>query len=75
MIDKILHKRENVTVVCCCCKDDDFNLGFGIQLAYLRCLNKARARQRFELEEKLNMVEHEIAENETIMKKMVNSLS
>ena len=60
---------------CCCSKDDDFNLGFGIQLAYLRCLNKARTRQRLELEEKLNMVEHEIAENETIMKKMVNSLS
>lgn len=60
---------------CCCCKDDDFNLSFGIQLAYLRCLNKARIKQRIELEEKLNMVEHEIAENETIIKKMVNSLS
>lgn len=59
---------------CCCCKDDDFNLGFGIQLAYLRCLNKARAKQKVELEEKLNMVEHEIAENNTIIKKMVNSL-
>ena len=59
----------------CCCKDDDFNLAFGIQLAYLRCLNKARTKQRLELEEKMNSVEHEIAENETIMKKMVNSLS
>ena len=59
---------------CCCCKDDNFNLSFGIQLAYLRCLNKARTKQRIELEEKLNMVEHEIAENETIIKKMVNSL-
>lgn len=59
----------------CCCKDDDFNLAFGIQLAYLRCLNKARTKQRLELEEKMNAVEHEIAENETIMKKMVNSLS
>ena len=59
---------------CCCCRDDDFNLSFGIQLAYLRCLNKARNRQRIELEEKLHMVEHEIAENNTIIKKMVNSL-
>lgn len=58
----------------CCCKGDEFNLGFGIQLAYLRCLNKAREKQRVELEKKLNMVEHEIAENKTIMKKMVNSL-
>lgn len=60
---------------CCCCKDDDFNLSFGIQLAYLRCLNKARTKQKIELEERLNMVEHEIAENETIIKKMVNSLN
>ena len=59
---------------CCCCKNDEFNIGFGIQLAYLRCLNKARKRQRIELEEKLNSIEHEIAENNTIIKKMVNSL-
>lgn len=60
---------------CCCCKDDEFNLGFGIHLAYLRCLNKARENQKLELEAKLSMVEHEIAENKTIIKKMVNSLS
>ena len=65
---------DKVRAECCCCKDDDFNLGFGIQLAYLRCLNKARTKQRIELENKLNMVEHEIAENSTIIKKMVNSL-
>lgn len=64
-----------VSAEACCFKDDDFNLSFGIQLAYLRALNKARTKQRLELEEKLNMVEHEIAENETIIKKMVNSLS
>jgi hypothetical protein len=58
----------------CRCKDDDFNLSFGIQLAYLRCLNKARAIQKAELEEKLKSVNCEIAENETIMKKMVNSI-
>ncbi len=65
---------DKVRAECCCCKDDDFNLSFGVQLAYLRCLNKARAKQKAELEEKLNMVEHEIAENESIIKKMVNSL-
>lgn len=58
----------------CCTKGDDFNLSFGIQLAYLRALNKARTKQRIELENKLNMVEHEIAENSTIIKKMVNSV-
>lgn len=65
---------DKVRAECCCCKDDDFNLGFGIQLAYLRCLNKARTKQRIELENKLNMVEHEIAENTNIIKKMVNSV-
>lgn len=64
-----------VRAECCCCSDDDFNLSFGIQLAYLRALNKARLKQKAELEEALNMVEHEIAENNTIIKKMVNSVN
>lgn len=58
----------------CCHRDDDFNLSFGIQLAYLCALNKAREKQKIELEEKLKMVNCEIAENENIIKKMVNSL-
>lgn len=62
-----------VRAECCCCKDDEFDLSFGIQLAYLRCLTKARTKQRIELEGKLNMVEHEIAQNLTTIKKMVNS--
>lgn len=66
---------DKVRAESCCCKDDDFNLGFGVQLAYLRCLNKARTKQRIKLEENLNMIEHEIAENESIMKKMINSLT
>lgn len=59
---------------CCCNAEDDFNLSFGVQLAYLRALNKARERQRTELEEAMKSIEHEIAENKTIIKKMVNSL-
>ena len=65
---------DKIRAECCCCKDDEFDLSFGVQLAYLRCLNKARIKQRIELEEKLNMVEHEIAKNITTIKKMVNSL-
>ncbi len=65
----------NVRAEACCNKnEDDFNLGFGIQLAYLRCLNKARETQKAELEQKLAMVNQEIAENKAIMKKMVNSI-
>lgn len=51
----------------CCCKDDEFNLAFGLRIAYLRCLNKA-------LTENKNKAEREIAENEHILKKMINSL-
>lgn len=65
---------DNVIGESCCTKGDNFSLSFGIQLAYLRCLNKARAKQEAEFENKLNMIKHEIAENKTIIKKMVNSL-
>lgn len=58
----------------CRCNKDDFNLSFGIQLAYLRCLNKAREQQRTALNAELAFVERELAENEAIIKKMVNSL-
>lgn len=63
-----------VRAECCCCRDDEFDLSFGVQLAYLRCLNKARAKQKVDLEEALKSVEHEIAENNATIKKMVNSL-
>lgn len=65
---------DKVRAEACCCKDDEFNLSFGLRVAYLRCLNKALAKQRAEHEYKLNKIEHEIAENETILKKMINSL-
>lgn len=64
----------NVRAECCCCRGDNFNLNFGVQLAYLRCLNKARENEKIELEKKLEMVNHELAENKSIIKKMVNSL-
>ena len=59
----------------CCSKDDDFNLAFGIQVAYLRCMNKALEKQNTQYEEKIKLANHEIAENETILKKMINSLN
>lgn len=52
----------------CCCNGDEFNLAFGLRIAYLRCLNKVLA-------EKKMAAEREIAENENILKKMINSLS
>ena len=65
---------DKVRAEACCTKGDNFNIGFGIQLAYLRCLNKAREQQRTKFNAELAFVEREIAENEAIIKKMVNSL-
>lgn len=65
---------DKVRAETCCSKNDEFNLSFGIRLCYLRALNRARAKQKKELEEKLSMVNREIAENEKTMKIMLNSL-
>lgn len=65
---------DKVRAEACRCSKDNFDLGFGIQLAYLRCLNKARAEQRTALNAELALIERELAENEAIIKKMVNSL-
>lgn len=58
-----------------CSKGDEFNLGFGVQLAYLRCLNKALEKRKTEYEEKIKAIDSEIADNKNIVKKMINSLS
>lgn len=58
----------------CCCKDDDFNLFFGVQLAYLRCLNKALLKKAAKYEKELEKIGSEISDNIKIEKKMINSL-
>lgn len=75
------HKKVQVKFVtdkvrseACCCKDDEFNLSFGIQLAYIRCLNKAMAKKSDELQEEMNRLNKEIYENLKIERKMINSL-
>ena len=55
-------------------KDDEFNLYVGINIAYLRCMNKALEKKKTAYEEYLKTIEHDIAENENILKKMINSL-
>lgn len=58
----------------CCNKSDEFNLYFGIQTAYLRCLNKTLEKKKTKLEEELKIINHDVAENNKIMKQMINSL-
>lgn len=53
---------------------DEFNLYFGIQIAYLRCLNKANSKKAAEHEEELKKLNIEIIDNERIIKKMIASL-
>lgn len=53
---------------------DEFNLYFGIQTAYLRCLNKAHLKKATEHEEALKKINIEIVDNERIIKKMIASL-
>ena len=60
---------------------DDFNLSFGVQLAYIRCLNKAWEKKKNEYEmkikentEKAKEASNEIADNNGIIKKMISSL-
>ena len=58
----------------CCCKDDEFNLFFGVQLAYLRCLNKAMIKKVDKYHNEVCKLDSEILENMNIIKKMVSSL-
>lgn len=55
-------------------KDDEFNLYFGIQLAYLRALNKSQSKKVAKCEEELKKANLEIIDNNRIMQKMINSL-
>lgn len=66
---------DKVRAESCCHKEDEFNLFWGVQLAYLRCLNKALAKKKIEYENALTSVNASISENENIIKKMVNSLN
>ena len=55
-------------------RDDDFNLSFGIQMAYLRCLNKTMLKKAEEYKEELKKINVEMIDNERIIEKMISSL-
>lgn len=59
---------------CCNKKEDEFNLSFGIKIAYVRCVNKMLTKQKTECENKLKMIDREILENKDVTKKMIGSL-
>lgn len=55
-------------------KEDEFNLTFGLNLAYLRARNKANEKRKAKLESELKAIEIDIAENNNMMKRMTESL-
>ena len=65
---------DNVRAESCCSKADEFNLSFGLQIAYLRCLNKALVKKKAEHEKAFKEADSEIKDNEHIIKKMISSL-
>lgn len=78
---KVKFLTDNVRAESCCSKENDFNLSFGIQLAYLRCLNKAWTQRKNEYETELKrinsaikMIDSTIVDNERIIESMIHSL-
>lgn len=53
---------------------DDFNLAFGLNLAYLRARNKVIAKKKSEYEKNLKNLDIELMDNERIIKDMINHL-
>lgn len=72
---KVKFETDKVRAESCCCKEDEFNLAFGLRLAYLRGLNKLLTRQKNELESSLKKVDVELADNNNIIEKMIASLN
>ena len=71
---KIKFVTDNVRTETCCHRDDEFDLGFGLNMAYLRCRDKALEEKRAVLEKELKKIDIEIADNERIIRKMIASL-
>lgn len=57
-----------------CCKDDKFNLMFGINLAYLRCIEKMHKKNKEKYEKILKETTERLSDTQMIMKRMLASL-
>lgn len=57
-----------------CNKKDEFNLFFGVRMAYMRCLNRALLKRKAKCEEELKSINIQIADNDNAIKKMISSL-
>lgn len=66
---------EDKAEVCCnFTHGDEFNLWFGIELAYLRCQQKTDKKRRKELFEELQRLDSKIIEDKNSISRMIKSL-
>lgn len=65
---------DKVRAEACRSKVNEFNLSFGVQMAYLRCLNKSLEKKKLEYEKLIEEINHKISENESAIRSMMNSL-
>ena len=54
--------------------EDEFNLHFGLNLAYLRARNKALAKKKEEYEQELKKIDIELIDNKKTIEDMINHL-
>lgn len=57
-----------------CMRDDEFNLMFGLQLAYLRCENKYLNNEKKKYEKKMSQIKESMGHNNVEILNMLNSL-
>lgn len=65
---------DKVRAEACCNRADDFNLFFGVQVAYFRCLNKALTKKANKYREELFKINEEINDNDIAIKNMFATL-
>ena len=65
----------NVRAEACCCNGDEFNLSFGLNLAYLRARTKIIKKRIALYEEELNNLNKKMANDNKTMQKMLNSIT
>lgn len=66
--------ENNTRSMATCSRGDEFNLHFGIQLAYMRCLNKAYIKKEKVCENELKNIRSNIKQTNHVIKYLVNSL-
>lgn len=73
---QVMFLTSKVRAESCCNNKDVFNLSSGIHFAYLRCLNKAWEKKKDNCADadELKKINAEIAENEMILKRMINAM-